>query len=69
MTAPGHMNKKIKEAQRHKVPFQLIVGEREVEDGTVAIRRRGTQEQEVVPFAEFLELFDRLVASRSRELR
>jgi threonyl-tRNA synthetase len=69
MTAPGHMNKKIKEAQRHKVPFQLIVGEREVEDGTVAIRRRGTQEQEVVPFAEFLELLDRLIATRSRELR
>ena len=69
MTSPGHMNKKIKEAQKHKVPFQLVVGEREVEDGTVAIRRRGTREQEVVPFTEFLELFDRLVATKSRELR
>ena len=69
MTAPGHMNKKIKEAQKHKVPFQLIVGDREVEENTVAIRRRGTREQEVVPFAEFLELFDRLVETKSRELR
>ena len=69
MTDPGHMNKKIKQAQREQIPFMLIAGEREQEEGTVAIRRRGTREQEVVPFEEFLELARRLRGERSLELR
>ncbi len=69
MDAPGHMNKKIKEAQQHQVPFMAIVGEREVEEGTVAVRRRGTREQEVMPFAAFRELVARLRDERSEALR
>ena len=69
MDAPGHMNKKIKEAQQHQVPFMAIVGEREVEEGTVAVRRRGTREQEVVPFSELQALLVRLRDERSEELR
>ncbi|MFT7668775.1 MAG: threonyl-tRNA synthetase [Planctomycetota bacterium] len=68
MLAPGHMNKKIKEAQNRQVPFMLIVGEREMEDGTVAIRRRGTREQEVVPFDDFLSMVTRLAEERSELL-
>ena len=63
------MNKKIKQAQRDQVPFMLIAGEREQADGTVAIRRRGTTEQDIVPFEEFLVLATRLRADRSPELR
>ena len=69
MDHPAHMNKKIKEAQHRQVPFMLVIGEREMEEGTVAIRRRGTREQEVVPFAEFHELVRRLRADRSMELQ
>ena len=43
----------------------LIAGEREQADGTVAIRRRGTREQEVVPFEEFLDLVRRLRGDRA----
>ncbi len=68
MLEPAHMNKKIKEAQHQKVPFMLIAGEREAEAGTVAMRRRDTREQEVVPFEQFLELVRRLRATRSLEL-
>jgi threonyl-tRNA synthetase len=68
MAEPVHMNKKIKEAQQHQVPFMLIAGEREAEDGTVAVRRRGTREQEVMPFEQFLELALRLKDSRSLDL-
>ena len=68
MVAAGHMNKKIKQAQRDQVPFMLIAGEREVADGTVAIRRRGTHEQDVVPFEEFMTLLRRLRDEKSREL-
>ena len=68
MLEPGHMNKKIKEAQGQKVPFMLIAGEREAADGTVAVRRRDTREQEVVPFEQFLELIRRLRATRALDL-
>jgi threonyl-tRNA synthetase len=68
MTDPGHMNKKIKQAQRAQIPFMLIAGEREQEEGAVAIRRRGTREQEVVKVEEFLELARRLRTERSLEL-
>ena len=68
MLDPGHMNKKIKAAQKDQVPFMLVVGEREAEEGTVALRRRGTREQQVMPFDEFLALVDRLVATKSMEL-
>jgi len=64
----AHMNKKIKQAQRDQVPFMLIAGEREQADGTVAIRRRGTREQEVVPFEDFLTLIRRLRGERSSDL-
>jgi threonyl-tRNA synthetase len=62
------MNKKIKIAQKEQIPFMLIVGEREMEEGTVALRRRGTREQVTMGFDEFLALAERLVQSRSMEL-
>ena len=68
MDQAGHMNKKIKHAQKEQVPFMLIAGEREAENGTVAVRRRGTREQEVVPFDQFLALARKLRETRALEL-
>ena len=56
MVHPGHMNKKIKEAQHAQIPFMLIAGDREQEEGTVAVRRRGTREQEEMSFEDFMKL-------------
>ncbi len=55
MTDPGHMNKKIKDAQHAQIPFMLIAGDREAKEGTVAVRRRGTREQVVLPFEVVLQ--------------
>ncbi len=68
MDAHSHMNKRIKQAQHDQVPFMLVAGEREREDGTVAVRRRGTREQEVLPFERVLESLIRLRDTRSIEL-
>ncbi|TDJ67915.1 MAG: threonine--tRNA ligase [Planctomycetota bacterium] len=68
MDEPGHMNKKIKQAQHDQIPFMLIAGDRERDEGTVTIRRRATREQEVVPFGEFLELIRSLRETRSLTL-
>ncbi len=65
MLEPAHMNKKIKAAQKDQIPFMLIAGEREVTDGTVAVRRRGTQEQQVIPVDEFVAMLTRLTKERS----
>jgi threonyl-tRNA synthetase len=46
---------KIREAEMQKIPFMLVVGEREEDAGTVAVRRHGEGEQSVVPVADFIE--------------
>jgi threonyl-tRNA synthetase len=68
MLSAGHMNKKIKDAQQRQVPFMLIVGDREVEEGTVTVRRRGTREQETLAVEDFLALVRELRDSRSLAL-
>ena len=68
MDDPGHMNKKIKEAQHAQVPFMLIAGEREATEGTVAVRRRGTREQVEMRFEDFVSLLERLRRARSLAL-
>ena len=68
MDDPGHMNKKIKEAQHAQIPFMLIAGDREAAEGTVAVRRRGTREQVDMKFEDFVALIDKLRTTRSLEL-
>jgi threonyl-tRNA synthetase len=63
-----HMNKKIKEATHEKVPFLLIAGEREVAERSVTIRQRDKEQQESVPFADFLERARALQRSRTLTL-
>ena len=50
------INYKVREHSLQKVPFLLVVGKREAEEGTVAIRRLGDQQQKVVPLAEAIAL-------------
>ena len=45
---------KIREAQMKKVPYMLIVGEKEVESGTVSVRSRDNGEQGAMPVDEFI---------------
>ncbi|MEW6072145.1 MAG: threonine--tRNA ligase [Planctomycetota bacterium] len=67
MDSPGHMNKKIKQATKDKVPFLLIAGASEAAARTVTIRSRGVEEQETVPVAAFLARAVDLVARRALE--
>jgi len=49
------MQAKIRDAQLQKVPYMLIVGDREEKEGTVAVRSRSDGKQEVLRIEEFLE--------------
>lgn len=44
---------KIRQAQMAKVPYMLVVGDKEVEEGTVNVRKHGGDELCSVPFEEF----------------
>ncbi len=47
---------KIRHAQMEQIPYMLVVGEKEVADGTVAVRHRDKKEQQVMKIADFVSL-------------
>jgi threonyl-tRNA synthetase len=66
-TDSDRMNAKIRKAQLMKVPYMVVLGKREVEQGAVALRKRdGTQV--VLPTGEFVELVKQKIATRDSEL-
>ncbi len=58
---------KIREAQVGKVPYMLVVGDREAEAGTVAVRSRREGDQGALPLAEFVERAVKLVEEKRNE--
>jgi threonyl-tRNA synthetase len=50
------INYKVREHSVAKVPQLLVVGKREAEEGTVAVRTLGEQQQKVVPLAEAIAM-------------
>jgi len=60
------LNYKIRDGETHKVPYMAVVGQREAEAGTVAIRARGEGKKQVVlPLDEFLTTILDEVRTRS----
>jgi len=45
---------KIREAELERVPYMLILGKKEAEEGIVSIRRRGNKENDVMSLEEFV---------------
>jgi threonyl-tRNA synthetase len=62
------LGRKIREAQVQKVPYMLVVGAREQEAGTVAVRRRAGSDLGAMPVGELLARVRDLAARRSLEL-
>lgn len=46
---------KIREAQMKKIPYMLVVGDKEVEDKAVNVRKYGEQKSETVSYVDFLD--------------
>lgn len=66
-TSDNSFNKKIREAVTHKIPNMLIIGGKEVENGTVTLRRYCTPQQVTMPKAELIERIKRVVQSRTMD--
>jgi threonyl-tRNA synthetase len=59
------VNAKIREHQLQKVPFMLVVGDREAETGTVSVRNRRHGDQGVKPADEFIALARKLIDDKT----
>jgi len=58
------IGKKIREAELSKIPYMLIVGEKEAEEGTVSVRRHGAGDQGAVKTEDFAADVQRIVAEQ-----
>ncbi len=58
------INYKIREHSMQKVPFILVVGDKEKASGAVAVRARGNQDLGVMPLADFLQKISSDIASK-----
>ncbi|GIN60188.1 threonine--tRNA ligase 1 [Robertmurraya siralis] len=56
------MGYKIREAQIQKIPYMLVVGDNEMAEKAVNVRKYGEQKSETVPFKEFLAALNKEVA-------
>jgi threonyl-tRNA synthetase len=50
----SRMNAKIREAQLMKVPYMLVIGDREAENGAVSVRLRSEENLGAMPVADFI---------------
>ncbi|WP_239076320.1 threonine--tRNA ligase [Actinocatenispora rupis] len=64
-TADERMQKKIRNAQKQKVPFMAIAGDDDVEHGTVSFRYRDGSQRNAVPLDEAVEHVVDVVRSRA----
>jgi threonyl-tRNA synthetase len=62
------MNAKIREHAMQKVPFLLVVGDKESEAGKVNVRTRGKEKTEDMAASEFVEKIRKLIAEKSANL-
>ena len=58
------MGYKIREAQVKKIPYALVVGDQEVADGTVNVRKYGEKDSSTMKADEFLSMLEEKVATR-----
>jgi len=62
----GRMNAKIRKAQGLKIPYQLVVGEKERENKAVSVRLRGGKQLGSMPVDEFVKMVHEAVNSKSQ---
>ncbi|MEE8420862.1 MAG: threonine--tRNA ligase [Dehalococcoidales bacterium] len=67
-TRAERMGSKIRQAQLEKVPYMLVVGDKEAESGNVSVRLRSGEQLADQPFGEFKKKVSEAVASRTADI-
>ena len=62
------MNAKIREHAMQKVPFLVVMGDKEAEAGRVNVRTRGKEKTEDMPVTDFVERIKTLIAEKKPTL-
>jgi threonyl-tRNA synthetase len=62
------MNAKIRDAQLQKIPYILVIGDKEMAANAVAVRLRSGEDLGAKPIPEFLALLEQVVKSRTQKL-
>lgn len=62
------MGYKIRASQTQKIPYQLVVGDQEVENGTVTVRRYGSKETVTMTVEDFIARVQKELANFSRPI-
>ncbi len=64
----GTVNNKIRQAQNRKIPYMLIIGDKEMTDAKVSVRlRNGTQKNDIT-FSTFKETITKTIIEKRKEL-
>jgi threonyl-tRNA synthetase len=58
------MGLKTRQAQTGKMPFMLVLGDKEIESGSVSVRKYGEQKSDTLTRAELMSLFENLDAEK-----
>jgi threonyl-tRNA synthetase len=58
------IGKKIREAEMNKVPYMLVVGEKEMNEGKVAVRKQAKGDMGTQTISEVLELLNEEIQSK-----
>jgi threonyl-tRNA synthetase len=59
------MNSKIREAQLEKIPYMLIIGDRESAASTVSLRLRNGTDLGSLPLSQFIERVEAIIEART----
>ncbi len=66
--SPERMNAKIRAAQLQKIPYMLVVGDKEQQNQAVSVRLRTNVNLGVIPLDSFIARIADIIKTRSREL-
>jgi threonyl-tRNA synthetase len=59
------MNLKIRQAQQEKIPYMVVIGDKEAADNTVSVRKRSGEQLPVQPLANFIEMLTAEIANKA----
>src|SRR5579884_2619854 len=62
------MNAKVRDAQLQKIPYMLVVGDKEAANNAVAVRLRTNENLGATPLNDFVQRITSIIATKSREL-
>jgi len=62
------MNAKVRDAQLQKIPYMLVVGDKEAAENAVAVRLRTNENLGATPLSSYVERVTNIVKTKSREL-